>query len=87
MQKVKRFSKWAMAVALMLVSTGCDNTSMEEQATTKNVGFGNYVRVVRLEGHDYVVARGGSGICVIHAHSCPCMSKPIVGDTEDKGDE
>lgn len=85
MQKVKRFSKWAIAVALMLVSTGCDDTSLAEQATTKKVGFGNYVRVVRLEGHDYVVARGGNGICVIHAHSCPCTKQGAV--LKEKYDE
>ena len=69
--------RWGI-VASLSVMAGCDNTSLEEQATMKPVGFGNYVRVVRLEGHDYVMARGGDGICIIHAHSCPCMKQGEV---------
>ena len=65
--------RWGI-VASLSVMAGCDDISLAEQATTKTVGFYNSVRIVRLEGHDYVVARG-NGIYVIHAHSCPCMKQ------------
>lgn len=74
--------RWGI-VASLSVMAGCDNTSLEEQATMKNVGFG--VRIVRLEGHDYVMARGGYGISIIHAHSCPCMKQVEV--SKEKYDE
>jgi hypothetical protein len=73
---------WAIAVALMLV--GCDDISLAEKATTKDMGSCGYLSVVRLEEHDYVVARGGNGICVIHAQSCPCMKQSEVTDWRKK---
>ena len=37
---------------------------------------GAYTAVVSIEGHRYIIARGGAhGIGIVHAHSCPCMAK------------
>lgn len=36
---------------------------------------GTCTAVVSIEGHRYIIARGGDGIGIVHAHSCPCMAK------------
>lgn len=36
--------------------------------------FGARTAVVLIEGHRYIIARGGDGISIVHAHSCPCMA-------------
>ena len=47
------------------VIMGCDDED------TQRVGIGS-VRVVEVEGHDYVVLKMGYGGGIVHAESCQC---------------
>lgn len=53
----------SIAVPALLMSCGDDNT--------QRVGFGS-IRVVEVEGHDYVVLKMGYGCGIVHAESCEC---------------
>ena len=82
--EMSRMVKWYVAIATVLVTAfvlcaGCDVS----EGNTVNVGMDGHVRIIRLQGHDYVVARGGNGIAVVHAASCQCWVKhdsPLAGE-------
>ena len=81
--EMSRMVKWYVAIASIMVSVfilcmGCDVV----ESDTVNVGMDGHVRITRLQGHDYVVARGGNGIAIVHAASCQCWVKhdsPLTG--------
>ena len=53
----------SIAVSSLLMSCSDDKT--------QRVGIGS-IRVVEVEGHDYVVFKMGYGGGIVHAESCEC---------------
>lgn len=74
LDKMSRMVKWYVAIAAVLVTAfvlcaGCDVVEGEKVT----LGLDGHVRIASLQGHDYVIARGGNGIAIVHAASCQCQ--------------
>ena len=56
------------ALILLLVVCGCSSENVE------TIGFSGdkSVRVLKHDGHDYIIFEGGG---VVHSESCPCKTK------------
>ena len=59
-----KMKKLLLLLAIPVIM-GCDDED------TQRVGIGS-VRVVEVEGHDYVVLKMGYGGGIVHAESCQC---------------
>lgn len=62
-------------IGMLALSINADGISPAEWTRHGNWLDGTYTTVVVIEGHQYIIARCARGICIIHAHSCPCMNK------------
>ena len=76
LDKMSRMVKWYVAIAAVLVTAfvlcaGCDVAEGEKVT----LGLDGYVRIASLQGHDYVIGRGGDGIAIVHAASCQCQEE------------
>lgn len=59
-----KMKKLLLLLAIPVIM-GCDDKD------TQRVGIGS-VRVVEVEGHDYVVLKMGYGGGIVHAENCQC---------------
>ena len=56
-------------VTALVCCNGCDVAEGQMVST----GIDGHVRIVSLQGHDYVIASNGRGIAIVHAASCQCL--------------
>ena len=74
--KRDRMKKLALVLAVALGFTSCGADKPDVQASKDyKINIDESVRVMTIEGHDYMIYDGykSGGIC--HSESCPCKSK------------
>jgi hypothetical protein len=80
--KREHMKKLALVFVVALGFTSCDNISVvapnpdqKEIKSLGNTGGTITLRLIKFQGHDYVVMDGykQGGIC--HSESCPCKNK------------
>ena len=53
---------------------GCDNCSLDKEPSQwKDIGRNTHVRIATVDGHDYLVCKGGYTCSIMHAASCKCQ--------------
>lgn len=64
-------------IATAAFLTGCDAPKQEVDSTDPWVDVGRTmeIRTVMVKGHEYVLMDGYKCGGIVHAASCPCMSK------------
>ena len=65
-----------LMMALCLTFTACHKDYNTESIQNVSTGNGYIVDKVKVDNHDYIVAKGivgsGKGISIIHSESCEC---------------
>ena len=53
---------------------GCDDCSLDKKPSQwKYIGRNTHVRIATVDGHDYLVCKGGYTCSIMHAASCKCQ--------------
>ena len=53
---------------------GCGNSSStKEPSQWKDIGRNTHVRIATVDGHDYIICKGGYTCSIMHAASCKCQ--------------
>ena len=68
--------KLLIVPVICAVLVGCSNAKYDKDATTAWTlhGYDCATRIVKIEGHKYVLMDGYYSGAIIHAASCDCMN-------------